>query len=93
MYPVMPHHLMWHLFEASMASINISMSQVDQNAICESCALPDCVGRDCRDCPMQVEQRRRWRAINQQRQASGYFATRDEKLRAERAARRELTNG
>jgi hypothetical protein len=60
-----------------MANINIAIRQAEQDAICMSCALPDCVGRESRECPIQAEQRRRWRANNQRRKVAGYFETRE----------------
>jgi hypothetical protein len=41
--------------------IVLTMRQADRDAICQRCTKPDCIGQESRDCPVQVEQRRRWR--------------------------------
>ena len=64
--------------------INITMSQAEQNTICERCPLADCIGIERRECPIQAEQRRIWREKNQRRQQAGYFARRDERNKAAR---------
>lgn len=69
-----------------MASINFTISLHEQDAICADCPLLDCVDRDSRDCPIQVEQRRRWRENNKRREAAGYF-----EKRKTRKAEREVT--
>ena len=56
--------------------INLTMSLADQNAICERCPLPDCVGIENSQCQIQVEQRLIWRADYERRKAAGYFAGR-----------------
>jgi len=56
--------------------INITMSQAEQNAICERCPLADCIGIERRECPIRIEQRQRWRVNYQLRKSAGYFADR-----------------
>ena len=65
-----------------MATINFTIHLAEQDAICRDCPLADCVGADNRDCPIQVEQRRRWREINKQRVS--YFIAREQKQKAEK---------
>lgn len=50
-----------------MARINLTLSDDEQTKICLACELPDCIDIECRDCPIQVEQRRIWREKTQLR--------------------------
>lgn len=73
-----------------MASINIAIRQADQKAICKACPLDDCIGRDNRDCPIQVEQRQRWRDNYHARKGAGYFDELSARQRATRMTRRTI---
>lgn len=70
-----------------VAKINITMSKLEQDAICLRCTLPDCLGVENPQCPIQVEQRRRWRKDYQLRKSAGYFAERAANIKAARQAR------
>lgn len=72
--------------------VHFSLTLAERDAICLNCPLADCVGDDCRDCPLQIEQRRRWREIDARRKAGGYFEIREARIKAKREARRELVN-
>lgn len=42
----------------------------ERDQICLNCPLAQCVGLKSKECPIVIEQRRRWREINQRRMGS-----------------------
>jgi hypothetical protein len=50
--------------------INLSLTEERQAQICLSCPLPDCIGIESRECPIQIEQRAEWRRQHQARKVS-----------------------
>jgi predicted GIY-YIG superfamily endonuclease len=65
--------------------IKITLSERDQIAVCLSCPLTSCVGPENPRCPMQAEQKRRYRAKHERRKARGWV----ERRRASRAAEKQ----
>lgn len=61
--------------------LNIGMRVGERDPICLCCTLADCLGLENPNCPLRVEQRRRWQEKNKRRESAGYFAARDRRQR------------